>query len=362
MRKRQWKVAVMWVMVLVLAGCGSAATSTNVNQGDNPPAAAAPDNTPENEVAADETGLPPAERSKITLRLNWKYKGEFAPFYVTKEKGIFEKYGLDVDVEEGSGSVAVLQVISQNREAIGVTSAVEPVQGIEMGMPVKIIASYMSKSPIMLLSHPDTPVHTPKDLEGKTLVSSSGSTFTGIYEHFLSYNDTDYDKVDHIMVETGARNTLFLNKEADAVAVFSTNEYPIFEQAMGQELVPMYLADFGFDLTGLSLISNDAFIQDNPNTLKRFLAAVDEGFAYTLEHPEEAAAISKSLFPDVVDEEIVIEQIKRTGELAIRPEGKPYGWSDGEKMETMAQRMLESGLMDTRQSADRYYTNDYLPQ
>ena len=361
MRKSVWHVAMLWVLVLVVAGCGSAATTAPAEQGGNVPPAES-QNGETNENAGDGIDLPPAEKTKITLRLNWKYKGEFAPFYVTKEKGIFEKYGLDVDVAEGSGSVAVLQVISQNREEIGVTSAVEPIQGIEMGMPVKIIASYMSKSPMMLLSHPDTPVNSPKDLEGKTIVSSSGSTFTGIYEHFLSFNEVDYDQVDHIMVETGARNTLFLNKEADAVAVFSTNEYPIFEKAMGQELVPLYLADFGFDLTGLSLISNDKFIEENPNTLKRFLAAVNEGFAYTMENPEEAAEISKALFPDVVDEDIVIEQIKRTGELAILPEGKPYGWSDGEKMETMAQRMLESGLMDAKQSADQYYTNEYLPQ
>ncbi|WP_128660642.1 ABC transporter substrate-binding protein, partial [Paenibacillus sp. 598K] len=307
-------IAGVLVLILVLAGCGATSTTTG---GSTNGSAVAGGNAGESSTAgqnadagstgaSDAIDLPPAETTKLTLRLNWKFKGEFAPFYVTKEKGIFEKYGLDVDVLEGSGSVAVLQVISQNREEIGVTSAVEPVQGVEMGMPVKIIASYMSKSPIMLLSHPDTPVRTPKDLEGKTLVSSSGSTFTGVYEQFLSYNDTDYDAVEHIMVETGARNTLFLNKEADAVAVFSTNEYPIFEKTLGHELVPLYLADFGFDLTGLSLISNDKFIAANPNTVKRFLAAVDEGFAYTLEHPEEAAAISKTLFPDVIDEEIVI--------------------------------------------------------
>src|SRR5690606_4490880 len=112
----------------------------------------------------DGINLPAPEKKKLTLRLNWKFKGEFAPFYVTKEKGIFEKYGLDVDVLEGSGSVAVLQVIAENREEIGVTSAVEPIQGVELGMPVKIIASYMSKSPIMILSHADTPVRSPKDL------------------------------------------------------------------------------------------------------------------------------------------------------------------------------------------------------
>jgi ABC-type nitrate/sulfonate/bicarbonate transport system substrate-binding protein len=347
-------MVVLVILALALSGCAGGNASSNPGREAGGPA-------PSGETSADDSiGLPLPEKKKITLRLNWKFKGEFAPFYVTKEKGIFEKYGLDVDVLEGSGSVAVLQVIAENREEIGVTSAVEPIQGVELGMPVKIIASYMSKSPIMILSHADTPVRSPKDLEGKKLVSSSGSTFTSIYEQFLKYNDTSYDKVEHIMVETGARNTLFLNKDADAVAVFSTNEYPLFEKKLGEELVPLYLADYGFDLTGLSLIANDKFLQENPNTAKRFLAAVNEGMAYSMEHPEEAAAIAKKLFPEVVDEEIVVEQIKLTGELALRPEGKPYGWTDGEKMDTMVNVMLESDLIEQKQASEHYFTNEYL--
>lgn len=353
-KARRSIMVVLLMMALAASGCaGGNATSPS----DKEATGTAPAGTVNTD---DGINLPAPEKKKLTLRLNWKFKGEFAPFYVTKEKGIFEKYGLDVDVLEGSGSVAVLQVIAENREEIGVTSAVEPIQGVELGMPVKIIASYMSKSPIMILSHADTPVRSPKDLEGKSLVSSSGSTFTSIYEQFLQYNDTDYNKVEHIMVETGARNTLFLNKDADAVAVFSTNEYPLFEKTLGEELVPLYLADYGFDLTGLSLVANDKFLQDNPNTAKRFLAAVNEGMAYSLENPEEAASIAKKLFPEVVDEEIVTEQIKRTGELALLPEGKPYGWTDGDKMNAMVDLMLESELIEAKQSLEHYFTNDYL--
>lgn len=351
MRETRMSILVVILLIaLVVAGC----TGGNTGGGQT---------TTEPTASVDDgIDIPLPEKTKLTLRLNWKFKGEFAPFFLTKEKGIFEKYGLDVDVLEGSGSVAVLQVIAENREEIGVTSAVEPIQGVELGMPVKIIASYMSKSPIMILSHADTPVHSPKDLEGKKLVSSSGSTFTSIYERFLQSNDTEYEKVEHIMVETGARNTLFLNKNADAVAVFSTNEYPLFEKTLGEELVPLYLADFGFDLTGLSLVANDKFLAENPNTAKRFLAAVNEGWAYSLEHPEEAAAIAKKLFPEVVDEDIVIEQIKRTGELAMQPEGKPYGWTDGDKMSSMVDVMLDSELIEGRNTVEHYFTNDYFEQ
>lgn len=349
--------------MMVVVGCASNENSGAVsNSPEATPASVTVDATKSPQAPSDDAGidLPPAEKKKITLRLNWKFKGEFAPFFVTRELGIFEKYGIEVDILEGSGSVQVLQVIAQNNEDIGVTSAVEPLQGIEQGMPVKMIANYMPRSPIILLSYPENPVHSPKDLEGKKIVSSSGSTFTSIYEKFLEFNNTDPHNVEHIMVETGARNTLFFNKEADAVAVFSTNEYPLFEKNLGVELVPMYLSDFHFDIAGLSLISNDKFIEQNPNTIKRFLAAVNEGFIYSLENPEEAAAIAKTLFPDSVDEEIVVDQIKRTGELAYQ-EGKPYGWIDEDSISTMADRLLESDLIKNKLSMESYLTNAFMP-
>ncbi|MGO4372387.1 ABC transporter substrate-binding protein [Paenibacillus sp. 2TAB19] len=348
-------------LALPLLAVTLVATACGGNSGNEPKPAAT--NPAAAEVSADENGITigAPEKTKVTLRLNWKFKGEFAPFFVTKEKGIFEKYGLDVEVLEGTSSVQTLQVLSQNKEDIGVMSTAEPMQGIEQGMPVKIIASYMSRSPIILLSYPDNPIKTPADLEGKSIASSISSTFTSLYDKFIEHNGVDGSKVKLVKMETGARNTAFLNKEVDAVAVFSTNEFPMFNKKLGIELQPMYLADYGFDVAGLTLAANNKFLADNPNTAKRFLAAVNEGFKYTIDNPEEAAAIAKKLFPDTVDEELTVMQIQRTGELAVL-EGKPFGWVSEENITHTSSVLFESGLIKKQLPATDYFTNEYSPQ
>ncbi len=304
--------------------------------------------------------IPEPEKTDLTLRLNWKFKGEFTPFFVAKEKGYFEKYGLNVEVLEGNGSSQVMQVISQQNDDFGVTSTVEPSQGLAEGMPVQMIASYMNHSPIMILSHPDQPVKTPKDLEGKKIAMSTASTFTNVYDKFLEVNGVDAAKVESVKLESSARNVTFLNKDVDAVAVFSTNEYPVFEKELGVELQPLYLGDFGYDLSGLTLVSNTKFLKENPNATKRFLAAINEAFQYTIENPEESASIVKGLFPETVDEEIVIEQINRTAELAD-PSGNAYGWISEENIENTLNILEESGLLSVRKELDEYFTNEYLP-
>lgn len=351
MRKWMMTSAVILVIFLFGSACGnSGSTGGGANQQST--------TSSEPVVNTDAPSLE-LEKKKITIRLNWKFKGEFTPFYVTKEKGIFEKYGLEVEVLEGTSSVQTLQVVSQNKDDIGVTSTVEPIQGVEKGMGVTMIASYMSRSPIMILSYGDKPIRTPKDLEGKTLATSISSTFTSVYDKFLEVNGVDSSKVKTVKVETGARNTLFLNREVDGVAVFSTNEYPMFEQKQGEKLETLYMADYGFDIAGLTLVAGNQFLKDNPNTTKALLAAVNEGFNYTIEHPEESAAIMKRLFPDTVDEALTAEQIKRTGELAIFDD-KPFGFINETNISQTIDVLYNSGMIKTKKQAVDYYTNDYF--
>ena len=139
-------------LTLLLTACG------NNNE---PVASSSPAESPatatesEAAVTASEAAvidLPAPEKTKLVMRLNWKIKGEFVPFIVAKENGIFEKYGLDVEVFEGAGSVKTMQSVAQGDDDFGVTSSIEPMQGIEQGMKIKMIASYMTKSPLLVIS------------------------------------------------------------------------------------------------------------------------------------------------------------------------------------------------------------------
>ncbi|MFC0469187.1 ABC transporter substrate-binding protein [Halalkalibacter kiskunsagensis] len=340
-------------LMVVLAACGESepATTEATSTTETETETAA-------ETASDEIGLGEPETTDVTLRLNWKFKGEFAPLFVTKEKGFFEKYGLNVEVLEGNGAAPVMQAVAQGQEEFGITSTVEPAQGLVEGMPIKMIASYMSRSPFLIVSHPDTPVETPKDLEGKSISISISSSLTNVFPNFLKSNGVDESKVKALPVETSARNSLFLNKDVEAVAIFSTNEYPIFEEHLGVELTPLYLADYGFDLASLTVIGNEKFMEENPNTVRRFLAALNEGFEYTFENTQEAAEISAELFPEATDVETAKGQIERLKEIALF-DGVPYGWMSPENMERTLDILEESELISERYELERYFTNEF---
>src|SRR3546814_6103716 len=55
---------------------------------------------------------PAVAADKVTLMLNWYVYGEHAPFYYGKEKGIYAKQGIDLDIQEGRGSAVTTQAVA----------------------------------------------------------------------------------------------------------------------------------------------------------------------------------------------------------------------------------------------------------
>jgi NitT/TauT family transport system substrate-binding protein len=147
-----------------------------------------------------------------------------------------------------------------------------------------------------------------------------------------------------------------------AAEVFASNDYPKFEIKSKEKLSTLLLSDYGFDIPGLTMIANTDFLKQNPNTTKRFLAAVSEAFEYTLKNREEAVQILKKHFPDVLDVGITLAQINRTAELIELSSTQPVGWMDEKKMQKTLNILEDTGFLTKKVDIKQYYTNEYLPK
>src|SRR6516162_5734349 len=198
---------------------------------------------------------------KVTVRFTWKLKGEYAPLFVALDKGHYKAEGLDVDLAEGSGAQTVLKLLASGNEKFGYGPAVSAAQAVSQGLPVKVVALYQTKAPMGVISFPDVPLKTPKDLEGKRLAISVGETFGDMLLPFTRINHIDVDKIRRIQMDASARSTQFLTRKIDVMSVYLSNELPQIEKRAGVKFNVIKVTDFGLNVLGASMIVGEAFAQ-----------------------------------------------------------------------------------------------------
>lgn len=296
----------------------------------------------------------------VTVRFTWKYKGEYAPLFVALDKGYYAEEGLNVNLAEGSGSQTVISLVATGEEHIGYGPADAVAAAVNRDIPVKVFGVYQTELPIALISFPDNPVNTPKDLEGKSIAGATAGAFTRLLPAFAAKHDLDLSRIEVVMLDGAVGNTQFLARQVDVASPYLSNEVPRLEKMAGVEFVKLPIAEHGLPLMGASLFTSDAFAEAEPETLRALLAATDKGYRDAIADPAEAAEIMMKYLPAGEDAEVLEKQVEATVVSTSIIEDRPIGWQADEDWENTLSLLEETGQIETVLPLDRYFTNAFF--
>jgi NitT/TauT family transport system substrate-binding protein len=302
----------------------------------------------------------PQAAEKLTVRFTWKLKGEYAPLFVALDKGYYRAEGLEVDLAEGSGAQTVLKLLASGNEKFGYGPAVSAAQAVSQGLPVKVVALYQTKAPMGVISFPDVPLKTPKDLEGKRLAISVGETFGDMLGPFTRINNVDISKIQQIQMDASARTSQFLTRKIDVMSVYLSNEWPQIEKRANVKFNVLRVSEFGLNLLGASIIVSNAFAQQNPDAVRKLLRATAKGYRDAMADPKEAAKSMAKYMKAAEDPEVLDRQVEATVVSTNAPQGKPVGWQESADWQANLTLLKETGGLPEIKPLDAYYTNAYL--
>ena len=297
---------------------------------------------------------------KLTVRFTWKLKGEYAPLFVALDKGYYKAEGLDVELAEGSGAQTVLKLLASGNEKLGYGPAVSAAQAVSQGLPLKVVALYQTRAPMGVISFPDVPLKTPKDLEGKRLAISVGETFGDMLVPFTRINHVDVGKIQQIQMDASARTAQFLTRKIDVMSVYLSNEWPQIEKRAGVKFNVLKVADFGLNLLGASMIVGNAFAEQNPEAARKLLRATAKGYRDAIIDPKDAAKIMAKYMKVPEDPEVLERQVEATVVSTNAPQGKPLGWQEAADWQANLTLLKETGGIADVKPLGAYYSNDYL--
>jgi NitT/TauT family transport system substrate-binding protein len=299
---------------------------------------------------------------KLTVRFTWKLKGEYAPLFVALDKGYYKAEGLEVDLAEGSGAQTVLKLLASGNEKFGYGPAVSAAQAVSQGLPVKVVALYQTRAPMGVISFPDVPLNSPKDLEGKRLAISVGETFGDMLGPFTRINNVDISKIQQIQMDASARTAQFLTRKIDAMSVYLSNEWPQIEKRAGVKFNMLRVSDFGLNLLGASVIVGNAFAEQNPDAVRKLLRATAKGYRDAIGDPKAAAKTMAKYMKVPEDPDVLDRQVEATVVSTNAPQGKPVGWQDSADWQANLTLLKETGGISELKPLGAYYSNDYLQQ
>lgn len=296
-----------------------------------------------------------AETFKV--RFSWKLKGEYAPLYMAKDIGAFEKAGLDVAMGEGAGAPAALTAMLQGQEDAVIMPAAFALTAISKGMPIKIAALYHPKAPLGFVSQAHSAVREPKDLEGKKFAVSVGDTLASYLPVFCKKTNIDCEKITRVTVNPQVRNTQFVAKQIDVIGTYLNVDLPLLEPIVKEKLVVLDVTKYGLALPGLSVVVSDAGIQQKPEAIARFINAIAAGVEATRKDPEKAAAVLKKEWSGSPPVEVINRQVTETLNAIPVVAGHKAGWMEPAWISEALEILKEGGELDEIKPLPTYYTN-----
>jgi NitT/TauT family transport system substrate-binding protein len=277
---------------------------------------------------------------KVTIQLKWVTQAQFAGYYVAKDKGLYEKAGLDVTIKPGGPDIAPPQVIAGGGADVIIDWMPSALASREKGVPLVNIAQPFKRSGMELTCRADTGIKVPADFRGKTL----GVWFFGNEYPFLSWmsqlNIPTSGGSDGVTVlKQGFNVDPLLQKQADCISTMTYNEY---WQVLDAGIKPEDLIVFKYEDQGVATLEDGLYVLEERlndpkfvEVMARFVKASMEGWAWARENPEDAAKIV--LDNDATGAQTEKHQVRMMGEINKLTEG-----SDGTLDEAAYERTVET--------------------
>ncbi|MES1168046.1 MAG: ABC transporter substrate-binding protein, partial [Oleiharenicola lentus] len=204
---------------------------------------------------------------KIKFQTDWYPQPEHGGYYQALAKGFYAEEGLDVEILPGGPNAQVMTSVAVGRADLGMTNGDDVIVAIARGVPIKMVGAEMQRDPQGILFHTEKPLHSLKDLQGRTLMAGAGSTWIEVLRKKVGVEFTLLPLVGDL-----AR---FMNSQDFVQQCFVTNE-PFFARQRGANVGALLIASDTYEPYRVMFASRE-FIAKHPDVVRRFVRASVRG-------------------------------------------------------------------------------------
>ena len=255
-------------------------------------------------AAAEEAAMAepePEEAVDVTLQLQWFTQSQFAGYYAAVATGIYEDYGLNVEILEGGVEIVPASVLDSGAADFAVSWVPRGLVPREEGANITNIAQVFQRSATLQVAFADSGISTVADLEGRT-VGNWG--FGNEFELLAGLRKNGLDPASDVqLVQQNFDMLALISGEIDAAQAMIYNEYAQVLETVNPDTGELYQPsdlnvidwnDVGTAMLQDALWADADRLDDDPayhETAVKFVEASLKGWIFCRDNPEECVDI-----------------------------------------------------------------------
>jgi NitT/TauT family transport system substrate-binding protein len=314
-------------------------------------------------IAIRAQGAAPAE--KFVVVMDWLPSWKQAAFHLAKVKGWYRDVGLDVQVDDGSGSATTVTQAYTGRCDVGLASLSTMAVARSKGTDVLAVAGIIRKNDLGMLVDAKLGMTDAKQFARKNVKILFASTgFQALFPPFFKNLGVDINDVTLVPMTTGSVEGAYLGGTADAVITTVPYVAPIVEQR--RPSTSFMFADYGLPLPAHGLVVNQDILKRRPDALRKFLAVTEKAWhqVWFGDAKEAIDALVNQRPQANVDAQLELKRVAAYKPFAVTEAAKGKGdlWMPPQDWEAAIKVMRDTKIIAADSKATDFYTNDFLPQ
>jgi putative hydroxymethylpyrimidine transport system substrate-binding protein len=301
-----------------------------------------------------------AHPQPFTLDLDWYVNPDHAGIFTAIDRGFFRQAGLDVQPQVPSDPSAPVKEVAAGRVDLAISYEPEVLLAADRGLDVEAVAAVVDTPLTSLISLPRGGIGSATALDGKT-VGTAGIPYQSDYlETILQTAGLSPSAAEEVGVGLNLLPALIGGRVDAILGGFRNIEgVDLRRRGLDPRIIPVdQLGVPTYD--ELVLVARRSTVEDHPDAIRAFIEALAHGTDYARAHQQEAANAvidaGKGLDPMQTRAEVAA-----TLPLLAPPQGKPYGYLDGNAWRTYAEWMAAHDLISQAPPIDQVLTNELLP-
>jgi putative hydroxymethylpyrimidine transport system substrate-binding protein len=301
------------------------------------------------------------ESEPFAVALDFYVNPDHAGIFRALERGDFEEAGLEVETQMPADPSAPIRQVAAGRSDLAISYEPEVLLALDQGLPVKAVGALVDQPLTSLISLPEAGIAKPADLDGKTIATAGIPYQTAFLESILDTEGLPPDAVMQVDVGLGLLPAV-LSGKADAMLGGFLNVEGVDLELRGKDPRVVPVDELGIPTYDeLVLVANSDRIEEDPEPIRLFIAALERG---TLDAAEDPGAATDAVLEagEGLEPKLTAAEVEETLPLLVpERDSERFGYMDPREWKRFIAFMADEGLIARRPDTEEALTNELLP-